>query len=30
MKKIKEVAVNLIIAFLVWLPVIIAFEYAYN
>ena len=30
MDKIKEVALNLIVAFLVWLPVIIAFEYAYN
>ena len=30
MKKIKEIALNIIIAFLVWLPVIIAFEYAYN
>jgi hypothetical protein len=30
MKRIKEIVLNLIIAFLIWLPIIIAFEYAYN
>lgn len=30
MKRIKEIVVNVIIAALLWLPIIIAFEYAYG